>query len=109
MADLSKKRDLMPKLQNCIEALVNLSFDVAKLELSDNNQASVRVKRNLAEFKNTELKDLTEAINETRSEIITRPKSASDGRANNGRNLPVRKASVGSLSLPDPEKNDDNF
>jgi hypothetical protein len=75
----TKKRDLIPTLQNAINKLMLLSEDMAKLEYMDNNLASRRLKKDLAEFKETELKALTDAVFEVRREIIRKPK-AKDGR-----------------------------
>ncbi len=69
-----KKREILPILNNTINALVALSTDCANLEMMDNDQASRRVKRDLAKFKQTELKTFTDLIYGIRDEIKVRPR-----------------------------------
>ena len=69
-----KKREILPELHNAINALVALSTDCASLEMMDNDQASRRVKRDLAKFKQTELKTFTDLIYGIRDEIKSRPR-----------------------------------
>jgi len=71
-----KKRDLLSKLNVCIITLTKMSADAAQLEIVDNDQASRRLKRSLAEFKHKELLEFTNAILEVRGELRERPKRA---------------------------------
>jgi len=64
-----KKRELLPKLNDAIVAMCNMSADAAKLEITDNDQASRRLKRDLTSFKNGPLKELYDSIVETREQI----------------------------------------
>jgi len=71
---VSKKRELLPKLQGMILALTNMSADAAKLEYYDNDQASRRLKRDIVNFEHdhlqpfkTDVKSLRETINTNKS------------------------------------------
>lgn len=79
-----KKRQVIPVLDDAIKALVALSSDCATLEVMDNDQASRRVKRDIASFKEKELKKLTDTIYGIRVEIKSRPKrKLSENQKNN--------------------------
>lgn len=67
------KREILPALNKVISALVALSADCAKLELMDNDQASKRIKRDLAAIKEKELKDFTSLIYGIREELRNKP------------------------------------
>lgn len=70
---MATKREILPTLNDAINALVALSSDCAKLELMDNDQASRRVKRDLASFKQVELKKFSDLIFGVRAEIKSLP------------------------------------
>ena len=65
-----KKRELLPQLKGLILKLTSLSADVAKLELSNNDDVSARVRRELLDFQNKDLKDFRDSITGIRSDII---------------------------------------
>lgn len=81
-----KKRELLPKLNNIIVALSGLTGDVAKLELSDNEQASRRVRKALIEIKNISLEDLRNEISNIRYDI-----NKSKGRPIKRPRKPIKK------------------
>jgi len=64
-----KKREVLPTLNKCIEALVAMSGDAAKLEIMDNDKASRRLKKSISDFKTTELKAFRDLAQSIRSEI----------------------------------------
>jgi len=68
------KREILPVLNNAVNALVAMSADCAKLEIMDNDQASRRIKRDIASFKEKELKCLSELIYGIRAEIRVKPR-----------------------------------
>ena len=68
------KREILPTLNNAINAVVALSGDCATLEMWDNDQASRRVKRDIASFKQKELKALSDLIYDARSDIKLKPR-----------------------------------
>ncbi len=68
------KREILPTLNNAINALVALSGDCATLEMWDNDQASRRVKRDIASFKQKELKALSDLIYDARADIKLKPR-----------------------------------
>jgi len=68
------KREILPVLNNAVNALVAMSADCAKLEIMDNDQASRRIKRDIASFKEKELKNLSELIYGIRAEIRVKPR-----------------------------------
>lgn len=70
---MEKRREILPVLNDAINALVALSADCAKLELMDNDQASRRVKRDLASFKQKELANFSQLVYKTRGEIQNLP------------------------------------
>lgn len=67
-----KKREVLPALNKCIEALVAMSADCAKLELMDNDKASRRLKLSVSDFKSGELKEFQDLIFKVRSEISSK-------------------------------------
>lgn len=73
-----KKRDMLAPLNKAIVALSNLSGDAAKLEFSDNDQASRRLKKRIAEFTHGELKELKEAIYSVRDDINQKKRNKSN-------------------------------
>lgn len=100
----AKKRELMSKLNDVIAACVNMGADVAKLEMSDNLEASKRLKRDIADIQQGPLKIFKEAIYGVRHEIITTPKPKKiDGRANNGKHFRRKK------QYTEPDRNEDDF
>lgn len=64
-----RKREILPILNNAINALVAMSADCAKLEMMDNDQASRRVKRDLASFKQKELREFSDLVYSVRAEM----------------------------------------
>lgn len=66
-----KKRELIPKLNKVINALVSMSADLAKLELTDNEEASKRARRDIIDIKNIYLKDLNDEITNLRFDLNT--------------------------------------
>lgn len=70
---MDKKRDLLEPLTNVINAFMTLHSDAAKLEFSDNDQASRRLKLALSNIENGELKALKRAVLDTRKEINELP------------------------------------
>lgn len=69
-----KKREILSTLDKAIAALVALSGDCSRLEVMDNDQASRRVKRDIAAFKETELKAFSDLIYGIRTEIKMKPR-----------------------------------
>lgn len=76
---VKKKRELLSLLHNCILELSNMSSDIAKLEITDNSEASKRMKVSLLNFREGSLKQLEGAIKSVRQEIIIRPRRAYNG------------------------------
>lgn len=70
---LTKRREILPVLEKVISGLVAMSADCAKLEITDNDQASRRLKRSITSLKNTELKEFTELIYNVRQDIKLKP------------------------------------
>jgi hypothetical protein len=70
---LMKKREILPALDKVISGLVAMSAECAKLEITDNDQASRRLKRSLTSLKNKELKEFTDLIFNIRQEIKVKP------------------------------------
>ena len=70
---MQKKREILPKINACITALVEMHRDAATLELVDNDQASRRLKSALKDFKEMPLTDLTDIVLKTRMEINAIP------------------------------------
>lgn len=68
---ITKKRDLLPKLHKVINALVDMSADLAKLELTDNEEASKRARRDIIDIKNKYMKDLNDEITNLRFDLNT--------------------------------------
>lgn len=90
MNTIPKKRDLLPKLNKVIAELTGLSGDIAKLELSDNEQASKRTRKGLIDIRNGSLADLQNEIANIRIDInvskgreIKRPKKKTLNPTNN--------------------------
>lgn len=82
MQEPIKKRNLLPKLKNLLKVLASLSHDVATLELSNNQDASSRVRKSLIDFKNKDLYDFQNEITNIRVDIkinkgktVKRPKN----------------------------------
>lgn len=71
---MEKKRELLSLLNKCIIAMSNMTGDVAKLEIMDNDVASRKIKRDMLNFKNNELTEFNKAIHKTRDEVRARPK-----------------------------------
>ena len=69
-----KKRDLLPDLNKMILDLQYMVPDAAKLELSDNDKASRRLKQSLVEFKNGPFAAFSEKVKAIREEINSKPK-----------------------------------
>lgn len=67
--EIPKKRILLPKLNKVITALAALSGDIAKLEISDNEQASKRVRKGLIDIKNVDFKDLQDEVTNIRIDM----------------------------------------
>jgi hypothetical protein len=59
---LPKKREVLKYLNKSIESLVEMSADAAKLEYTDNEQASKRLKLAISRFKHEGLKDLERCV-----------------------------------------------
>ncbi len=68
-----KKREILPALHDAIRALTDMASDAAKLEITDNEQASRRLKRAVMHFKRNELTSFNEIIVNTRKEISMMP------------------------------------
>lgn len=71
---MTKKRDLLARIDDCIKALTAMHVDAAKLEYTDNSQASKRLKRAIIDFRHKELNDLHSSVLEVRVEMRERPK-----------------------------------
>lgn len=84
---MQKKREILPKINNCINAFVEMSVEAAKLEITDNDKSSKRLKLSLARFKKNELQDLTDLVFAVRAEINAIP--AKTKRLNNGKPMSV--------------------
>lgn len=69
MNHLTKKRQILPLINDVIAGLVALSNDAAKLEYGDNEQASLRLKRGIVHLRDTQLKKLHIEIISIREEI----------------------------------------
>lgn len=83
---LKKKREILPHLDKVIAKLVSMAPECAKLEYTDNDQASRRIKRSITELKNNELKEFTEFIFDLRAQINSIP-SRKKTNANQSFNL----------------------
>lgn len=66
---LTKKRLVLPLLNDAINKLVSISADAAKLEYYDNEQASLRIKKDLVDFRDNEFKNLHRFVIDLREEI----------------------------------------
>lgn len=66
---LTKKREVLPLLNEAINKLVSISGDAAKLEYYDNEQASLRLKKDLVDFRDNEFKNLHRFVIDIREEI----------------------------------------
>lgn len=66
-----KKRELLPKLHKVINALVNMHSDLAKLELVDNEEASLRARRDLIDIRNIYIQELSDEITNLRFDLNT--------------------------------------
>lgn len=66
---LIKKREILPLINNVIAKLVELSADAAKLEYTDNEQASLRLKRDFVHIRDQEITTLHKNIISIREEI----------------------------------------
>lgn len=66
---LSKKRLILPLINDVIAKLVEMSADAAKLEYYDNEQASLRLKRGFIHLRDNELNKLHKNIISLREEI----------------------------------------
>lgn len=64
-----KKREVLPLIKNCVDSLMAMSEDAAKIELFDNDQASRRLKRDITAFKNGPLEKLTTEVYKIREHI----------------------------------------
>jgi len=64
-----KKREILPTLNNAIAKLSMMSGDAAKLEYTDNDQASKRLKADLSDFVHNELKVLQSLVYAVRTDI----------------------------------------
>lgn len=71
---LDKKRDLLGPLNKAIIALSNLSGDAAKLEIMDNNEASLRLKQAIVDFQYGELEEFKRAILDVRRQFNEKKK-----------------------------------
>lgn len=69
-----KKRDILPALNKCIESLVSMSADCAKLEIMDNEKASKRLKISVSDFKSGPLKDFQDLVFAIRKDMNAKPK-----------------------------------
>lgn len=75
-ASIQKKRQLLNgpnSFNELVQKLMAIAPDVAKLELTDNDEASKRVRRNLIAFKNEDCVAFLDRIKEIRSEISAIP------------------------------------
>jgi len=70
---MMKKREILPALHDAIRALTDMASDAAKLEITDNEQASRRLKRAIMHFKRNELDSFNKIIVGVRSEISMMP------------------------------------
>lgn len=66
---LTKKRIVLPLINDVINKLVEMSADAAKLEYYDNEQASLRLKKGIVDLRDGELKTLHRFIIDLREEI----------------------------------------
>lgn len=66
---MDKKREILPFIHAAIAKLTDMAADGAKLEYQDNEQASLRLKKSIVEFKKNELISLENASKGIRLEI----------------------------------------
>lgn len=67
-----KKRELLPKLNELINYLVEMGPDIAKLELHDNVEASKRTRIKILKFRNIIFKEFESDIKAIRVDIVPR-------------------------------------
>lgn len=83
---MTKKREIVEPLKECIFALTKMLESAAKLEETDNNTESMRLKRDLSNFIAHELKDFKKLVAQTRFEVRNRPKRVYRGNPINNLN-----------------------
>lgn len=66
---MEKKRSILPLINDAIGRLTMIAVHAAKLEFKDNEQASLRFKQEIVEFKKNELALLEAASKDVRVEI----------------------------------------
>jgi hypothetical protein len=66
---LSKKREVLPMLDAVIGKLTKMAADCAKLEYYDNDQASRRIKLDIIDLRDNEMKNFHRFILSIREEI----------------------------------------
>lgn len=87
MATLTKKRILLPLVNDATIALSNMCGNAAKLEYHDNDRASRDLKQAIVDFENGPLKALKDTVKDIRAEINVRPKKDVSNRKINTENL----------------------
>lgn len=100
---MQKKREILPAINRCIEALTAMVHDAAKLELLDNSSASKKLKLAVSRFKRNELTDLSKIIYEIRDEINSMPKKTRVRK--DGKSMMENIRSVKPVSEDDEEDN----
>lgn len=91
-----KRRELLPVLNNAIAALTAMAGEAATLEISDNEQASRRLKRMFKNFTSAELITLENSIISVREELRTRKKKVI---GNQGKNLERYKSKIAQVPI----------
>lgn len=87
MGHITKKREVLPLINDATIALSNMSLHGAKLEYHDNDTASRDLKKAIVDFKNGPLKALEDAAKGIREEILSKPKVKVSNRPGNIQNL----------------------
>lgn len=65
-----KKREVLPSIQAVIDKLVEMSVDGAEIEIKDNDDASMRLRRAFLELKNNEFRALDICIQDCRRDVL---------------------------------------
>lgn len=75
MPSVQKKRDLLPQLRDIINAFVDISDDVAILEMDDSDASSRRVRARLIDIVETKVNPFKEEIKNIRTGVVARKKN----------------------------------
>lgn len=67
---LEKRRELLPELNALISKCVGMGADVAKLEISNNEQAIKRARRILMDMKNKDIPEFLGKLRDIREEKV---------------------------------------